>query len=141
MHTTTYVLLRPPFDDLSAAIDRLLEPHRVNEESHEPGWRYDYWTIGDGELADAETEAAIGLAEDDDHRGNVRFVARLEGKSTPGAIVTPDGAWHDLFDFGWKFRERETPAGKAAYEQWCAHAEKLLAAHRDCLAVEIDTHS
>lgn len=49
--------------------------------------------------------------------------------------------WHGLFDFGWKFRERYLPAGLEAYARWSAHAVAVLAAHEDCVAVEIDTHS
>ncbi len=141
MHTLTFVLLRPPFGDLSAAIDSLLAPHRMKDDEYDPARRWDYWTMGDNNIADAETETAIGLAEDDEYHGNVCFVSRLEGRRTPAAIVTPDGAWHDLFDFGWKFMERDTTQGQQAYDRWCAHAAALLAAHRDCLAVEIDTHS
>ena len=134
MHSVTFVLLRPPIGDLDAAIDALLRPHQ-------PSRRYDYWTIGDGNITDPETSAALGLTGDEEFGPNVCFVSRLGGRVTPGAIVTPDGAWHDLVDFGWKFRERDTPAGQEAYARWCAHAAEVLAAHEDCVAVEIDTHS
>jgi hypothetical protein len=134
MHTVTFVLLRPPLGDLSSTIDTLIEPHR-------PERRLDYWTLGDGNITDPETAAALGLTGDEEFGMNVCFVSRLGERRTPGAIVTPDGTWYDLFDFGWKFMQRDTPEGQEAYARWCAHAAEVLAAHQDCVAVEIDTHS
>ena len=141
MHSITFVLLRPPIVDIEETIDALLLPHRLDEQHYDRPWRYDYWTIGDGNITDAETAAAVDLAGDGDYGPNVCFVSRLGDRCTPGDIVTPDGVWHGLYDFGWKFLERETPAGEEAYARWCAHAAEVLAAHQDCVAVEIDTHS
>jgi hypothetical protein len=138
----TFVLLRPPIADLNrATIDALIQRYRLNEIDYDPSWRYDYWTVGDGNIADPETAAALGLTGDEDYGSNVCFVSRIGGRGTPGNIVTPDGRWHGLFDFGWKFRERDLPVGQEAYARWCAHAAEVLAAHQDCVAVEIDTHS
>lgn len=141
MHSVTLVLVRPPIADLHATIDALLRPHRLDEEHYDPAWRYDYWTLGDGNISDAETAAVMGLTGNEDYGTNVCFVSRIGDRCTPANIVTPDGVWHGLFDFGWKFRERDMPAGQDAYARWCAHAAAVLAAHQDCVAVEIDTHS
>ena len=141
MHSVTFVLLRPPIANLRATIDALLRPYRMNEEQYDPSWRYDYWTIGNGNIADAETAAAVGLTSDENYGPNVCFVSRISDRCTPANIVTPAGVWHGLFDFGWKFQERDLPAGQEAYARWCAHAAEVLAAHQDCVAVEIDTHS
>jgi len=142
MHSVTFVLLRPPIANLNrATIDAVIQRYRLNEMNYDPSWRYDYWTAGDGLIADAETAAAVGVAGDEDYAQNVCFVSRIGGRYTPFNIVTPDGTWHGLFDFGWKMMERETPAGQEAYERWSAHAAEVLAAYPDCIAVEIDTHS
>jgi len=123
-----------------AAATALLRPHRLNEEAYDPSWRTDYWTTGDGHIADPQTASELGI-DDADLAANVCFVPRIAGRCTPSAIVTPDGAWHDLFDFGWRVAAEETPANRAAWERWSAHAAELLAAHADCVAVELDTHS
>lgn len=141
MHSVTFVLLRPPIANLRDTIDALLQPHCLDEEHYDPSWRYDYWTIGDGNITDAETAAALGLTGDEAYGPNVCFVSRLGDRRTPASIVTTAGVWHDLSDFGWKFMERDLPAGREAYARWCAHAATVLAAHQDCVAVEIDTHS
>lgn len=141
MHSITFVLLRPPFDDVLAAATALLRQHVLNEEAYQPSWRLDYWTTGDGRIADPETAAALDLTGDEDLGRNVCFVARLDGRCTPSAIVTPDGRWHDLFDFGWRFSPVETPENRAAWEQWTARVAEILTANADCLAIELDTHS
>jgi len=141
MHSVTFVLLRPPIGDLEPTIDALVKPHQRDDVVFDAKKRWDYWTIGDGNITDPETSAALGLTADEDYGPNVCFVSRIGGRCTPASIVTPDGTWHDLFDFGWTFRERDTPAGRDAYARWCAHAAEVLAAHHDCVAVEIDTHS
>jgi hypothetical protein len=141
MHAITFVLLRPPIVDLRAAIDELLRPYRLNEDHYEVSWRYDYWTVGGGNITDAHTATAIGLTRDEDYGPNVCFVSRIGDRCIPVNIITPDGVWHGLADFGWKFRERDVPTGRAVYSRWCAHVAAVLAASHDCVAVEIDTHS
>jgi len=141
VHSVTLVLLRLPVDDLHAAATALLRPHRLNEDAPDASWHLDYWTTGGDNIADPETAAALGVADDEDLAPNVCFVSRLAGRVIPGALVTPDGAWHDLQDFGWRLAPVETPANKAAWERWAARVEELLAAHAGCVAVEFDTHS
>ncbi len=68
-------------------------------------------------------------------------MSRLNGRKIPGALITPDGAWYDLFDFGWRFSPEETPANRDAWERWSARVNELLAQNADCVAVQIDTHS
>jgi len=141
VHSITFVLLRPPIANIEETIDALLVPHRIDETHYDPSQRYDYWTTGHGHITDPETASAVGLAGDEDYGPNVCLVSRIGDRCTPADIITPDGVWHGLCDFGWKFLERDTLAGQQAYARWRAHAANVLAAHRDCVAVEIDTHS
>jgi hypothetical protein len=141
MHSITFVLLRQPIANVEETINAMLLPYRIDETQPDPSSRYDYWTIGDGNIADPEAAEAVGLAGDEEYGPNVCFVSRLGDRCMPADIITPDGVWHGLYDFGWKFRERETPAGLEAYARWCAHVAEVFAAHQDCVAVEIDTHS
>ena len=142
MHSMTYVLLRPPFGDVRAAAEALLRPHLVEDDdnNYNPKWHLDYWIHGDGDIKDAETAAALGLTDDDYLGENVCFVSRLGGRDLPTCIVTPDGQWHDWFDFGWKLRNPESENEKAL-ELWHARIAEIYAAHDDCLAVQYDTHS
>ena len=56
-------------------------------------------------------------------------------------MITPDGQWHDLFDFGWRLSKTETPQNRDAWERWVVHLRAVLAAHEHCVAVGFDTHS
>jgi hypothetical protein len=58
---------------------------------------------------------------------NICPVSDLPAGVDPGAIVTPDGSWHE-----WT---RETA------DTWDDTARELFARHRDCVAVAFDCHS
>ena len=138
MHTVTIVLLPPGVPDLWQAGADLLRPHR--DGGDRPS-RLDYWTVGGGAIADEASAAALGVDGDPDLARNVCLVARLRPDFVPGAMVTPDGGWHDLADLGWQFLPGESPANRAARDGWAGRVRQLLADHAACVAVEFDTHS
>ena len=141
MHSFTIVLLPPPFDDLRARANALLQRHRLDEDTYAPGWRTDYWTVGDETIRDEATERELGVTPDDSIHHNVCFVRNLAPGVGPSAVITPDGQWHDLFDFGWRFSPTETPQNRDAWERWLVHLRGVLDAHAHCVAIEFDTHS
>jgi hypothetical protein len=143
MHSVTIVLLPPPFENLEKRAVALFEPHRLDEQNYKPGWHLDYWTIGDGQqLRDEATERELGIAADDEVlHDNICFVRSFPGNVVASNVVTPDGTWHALTDFGWTWRGRETPEGRDAWERWVAHMRGLFDAHVHCVAIEFDTHS
>lgn len=138
MHTVTIVLLPPTAADLWQAGSDLLRPHR--DGGDRPS-RLDHWTVGGGAIADDTSAAALGVGVDPDLARNVCFVARLRPDFVPGAVVTPDGGWHDLADLGWRFLPGDNPANRAAWDGWVDRVRQLLVDHPSCVAVEFDTHS
>jgi hypothetical protein len=141
MHTLTVVLLPRETPNLWQAGSDLLKLHRVDWDDVDRPSRLDYWTVGGESIADEESAAALGVASDSDLARNVCIVSRLRPDFVPGAVVTPDGRWHDLADHGWRFIDGDTPANRAAEVGWSAQARELFAAHASCVAVEFDTHS
>ena len=142
MHSSTIVLLPPGTTGLWEAGVERLKPHRLDEDGP-PGqvWHLDYWTVGDERLDDAETAAALGVADDSDLAKNVSIASRLPPDFRCAAVVTPDGVWHDLFDRGRTFPGRDTPECLEASDRWDAEVRDLLAAYPDHIVVEFDTHS
>lgn len=141
MHTLTIVLLPAGAGDLWRASSELLERHRLDWDDVGRPSRLDYWTVGGGALADEITAVELGVVDNPDLARNVCFVSRLRVDFVPGAVVTPDGRWHDLADHGWRLRDGDSRANRAAQARWAAHVRELLAAHAGCVAVEFDTHS
>lgn len=139
MHSTTLVLLEPPFEDLLARANALLRLHRLDEQNYKPGWRTDYWTTGEGSIRSEETLRTIAI-DDEDLAGNVCFVRLLPPNAPIACIVTPDGAWHDCSDFGWRLRNNDA-VNDEALKQWGAHVRGLCATWAHCVAIEFDTHS
>jgi hypothetical protein len=58
----------------------------------------------------------------------------------PGAVVTPDGKWHDLADFGWRLISSDSKSNIDAEMRWANEVKKIFAEHKECIAVEFDTH-
>lgn len=141
MHVRTFVLVPPDTPDLRSASAALLRPHRLDEDAPERPWRLDYWTVGDGEIGDAETAAALGIAADPDLAANVCRVSRLPPDVVPGAVVTPDGVWHDLADHGHRPFDGASRANRRAMDAWRVAVQALLAAHPDHLVLAVDTHA
>jgi hypothetical protein len=136
MHSATLVLLPRDTRDLWDAGANLLRPHRGEGRP----FRLDYFTVGDGHIADSDSATAFGVADDVDLARNVCLVSRLRSDFLPGALVTPDGRWYEPEDHGWGFIDGDTPANRAAEATWVQQVRQLLATHADCVAVEFDTH-
>jgi hypothetical protein len=65
-------------------------------------------------------------------QGDVRPVPHIRRDRAPAAIITPDGAWHDL--------NEDLPAtGDPQVMRW-KHAEPLLARYLDYVAVTVQCH-
>ncbi|MBA4019442.1 MAG: hypothetical protein C0483_19935 [Pirellula sp.] len=141
MHTLTVVLVLPDTANLWETCRDLVRPHQIVWDDLDRPSRLDYWTVGRESIADAESAALLGVADDEDLARNVCFVSRLPPDFVPGAVVTPDGRWYDLQDHGWRFIARDEPDSLAAETRWLAQVRELFAAHRSCVAIEIDTHS
>ena len=137
MHTATLVLLPRGIRDLWESGAELLRAHRGEGRP----FRLNYFAPGDGHIADAESAAALGVANDEELAQNVCLVSRLRPDFLPGALVTPDGQWYEPEDHGWGFIDGDTPANRAAEAAWWQQVRQLLATHADCVAVEFDTHS
>jgi hypothetical protein len=140
MHSTTFVLLEPPFENLLERAEALLEPHRLDEDNYREGWKTDYWSLGDESIRDDDTARAIGIVDDEDLEKNVCFVHKLARDVRVACIVTPDGTWHDVADHGWRGYEVNA-ANLAALENWRAEFRALFEKWAHCVAVEFDTHS
>jgi hypothetical protein len=140
MHTVTLVLLPRGTQNLWNAGADLLGPYRMIDDELKPDTKLDYWCVGGGNIKDDLSATQLNVATNPDLASNVCLVSRLPVDFIPGAVVTPDGKWHDLCDFGWRLMRGDSPENRAALELWDEEARKLFAVHEDCIAVEFDTH-
>ena len=140
MHTLTLVLLPPDTLDLWKAGEDLLLPYRMIDDERTSATHLDYWCVGGGNIHDEPTAAKLGVTADPDLSSNVCFVSRLRWDFIPGAIVTPDGKWHDLSDYDWKLLKKDSQDNRDAEIFWANEVGKIFSAHKECIAVEFDTH-
>lgn len=122
---------------------RILEAHRQteNEETFRRG-RFDY-VVGAfaKSLNDPSAEERLPLEERKAWSGNVCDKLRVPPELVPGALVTLDGKWHDLADFGWRMTGEMSRANQDSFTRWTAHYRDMLAAAPDCWVVEVWAHS
>ncbi len=163
MHSLVIVLLPPDTPDVRKAVSVLISPYRIDDENLDPmllrcqskaeldvviardrkRYKWDYWTIGPGWKeqygVDVSVPPAIAGTLDEDLAMNVCPAGQLPAEIDCGAIVEPDGAWHEPEDFGWKMLN--SPEKNAEpLRRWKRRSTDLLSAHRDCIAVLIDCH-
>jgi hypothetical protein len=107
------------------------------KRTEEPGsGRWDYYTLGgnwDGEIRPADQNPRKPLSWEN----NSCPVAELKGVG--GAIVTPDGEWHDSGDCGFRMTDRPDQRSQAL-ERWEQHASNLLS-EQVGIVVALDAHS
>lgn len=144
------VLIDSSATSLIESLKLALEPHRLNEDdldNPESIRAWDYWFFADDWFAELALKGLAGeltqrYPEDSEELlNNSAFVRNLpEGYSTSG-IITPDGKWHDLQDFGWGLIKDPCPENDRAEEAWAAKTKELFAAHQDhiCIAVVLHT--
>jgi hypothetical protein len=144
---TTQVFVLVPYDvapaDVLAFVDLALEPHRSDPDA--PGRvhrRFDHLSGGSRRsFADPVAEGRLPSKMRGTLAGHICELAHLPPCVVPGALVTPDGAWHDLADFGWVMVPDDSiiaaVANRAAWDRWANRYRELLATNADCWVVEV----
>lgn len=124
------------------AVDDLLERHRLKHDDVEryPHWRFDYLCRFEATLNCCETNAELPREMYTDYAGYVSRADRLRPDVSAGAVVTPDGEWHDSFDFGFRMKNDDA-TNAAALEAWNKHYWQLMRDHADCWVMETWVHS
>ena len=143
MKTPLHILLpaSTTLHGLQDAMNALLEPHRLkHDDTIQPNWKFDYLCLFDATLNCSETDAELPPELHSDFAGYISKVARLRSDVLAGAVLTPDGRWHDEFDFGTSFRN-DAATNAVAMEKWTQHYWQLMRDHSDCWVIETWAHS
>lgn len=141
MKTQVFVLV--PYDvppgEISAYVERVLEPHRFDPDAARGGGHFDY-LIGALEKSfnDPAAERRLPPRIRRAFAGNICDRANLPEDLIPAALVAMDGAWHD---FGWRMIDEPSEANTAALARWSAHYRALMGACTHGWVVEVWAHS
>jgi hypothetical protein len=144
----TLVFVIVPYDLLPRDIESLelllLEKHRFDpDEPHERGSRrYDY-LVGTLRscLRDSVAHRRLPPNVLSSYCGEICDIANVPSYLVPGALVTPDGEWYDMSDFGWRMLKEPSDENRAALARWTERYQGLISAHRDCWVVATWVHS
>jgi hypothetical protein len=145
MKTMVYVIVPPEVasDEISKWVDKTLSPHKVTTNGIMLKGRYDY-LVGTSSEVPLDDPITLGRLPNREKRalaGQICAIARLPSERIPGALITPDGIWHDQRDFGWRFVDEGTPAFQHVVANWTARYRELIEQHPFCLVVEVWAHS
>jgi hypothetical protein len=142
----TQVFLLVPYDvppdDIGDYERLLLERHRITPDDLSTRGRFDY-LVGalQKSLNDPLAESRLPQTVCRAYSGNICERANLPADVVPRALVTPDGVWNDLSDFGWRMAVEPNEENCTALALWTARYRELIAAHENCWVVEVWAHS
>jgi hypothetical protein len=123
------------------AADQFIERHRFVEGAPSGAGRFDYLAGAAGCFDDPVVEGRLPAAAKRALRRCVSEVERLPAGLVPGALVTPDGRWHDMADDGWRLLNEPDASNEQALARWRVRYGTLLAENPFCWVVEFSAHS
>jgi hypothetical protein len=131
-----------PPANLSEAVEDRLNQHRFEMDDPRRAGRFDRLVGAIAKsLNDPIAEGRLPKNVRRAWSGNICDKARVPPDLVPGALVTIDGAWHDLSDFGWRMVDEPSAVNDEALARWGACYRQLLAAAPDCWVLEVWAHS
>jgi hypothetical protein len=138
MHFDLLVVLNEPVHDLRATIRVMMLPFHIENDAAIRR-RWDWFTIGDGPFTDATTSRQFGDI-DEPVKSCIARMDRLPAGYSAAALLTPDGVWHDIEDFGWRLLDEDSPSNQQAAARWRTRFAELVARHRHALGVAVHCH-
>ena len=126
---------------LPNAADRLIERRRMGVSADLGESRFNYLVGARGCFDDPVAEGRLPWPAKRALHRRVSEVERLPAGLVPGAVVTPEGHWHDLAEEGWRMLDEPSAANGEALARWQARYRKSLAENPNCWVVEFKSHS
>ncbi len=142
LNTQVFVLVPysvGPTEILSYA-DELLERHRKHQDKPRHS-RWDYLCGAAGCFKDSVAKGRLPAKVRRTLHHRVCEAERLPTEFVPRALVTPDGTWHDLGDYGFAPVDGDSPSNREARSRWAARYVELIRDHPHCWVLEYDAHS
>jgi len=147
MKTPLLIILNDPQKPLTTEIEKVLEPFKLKEEeSVFPKYYWDYWEFGDWGIEDKEAISKFKLIIDSEEiQSNICLVSNIKDYTFPAAVITPEGVWNDITDFGYKLvndqEGRDQTENNVARKKWQERIQEIFIKNQDCVAIAIKTHS
>src|SRR5262249_54248158 len=136
----THVFVLVPYAVGPSAIlefaEGLLARHRMDGDDRSRGGRFDYLVGFDGYFSDTVAEGRLPAKVLRVLHRHICEMQHLPDDLVPGALVTPDGIWHDLEDHGWRMVDQGKTSNLEAQARWSGRYRELIAEHPHCWVVE-----
>ncbi|MBC8163614.1 MAG: hypothetical protein H7Z42_20600 [Roseiflexaceae bacterium] len=119
--------------------DALIMRHQMLDEDRSVG-RFDYLVGSSGCFDDPIAEGRLPARVRRSLHHRVCEMERLPIEFVPGALITPDGLWHDLDNDG-RLVNGDGQANPNALTRWEARYRELITQHPYCWVLEYRAHS
>lgn len=136
------VLIDPSTRDIDARLQKVLEPHRLDEDSsrsiHAHHW--DYWYFPSEATFDDQELKRNYPAASGEVLNHACYVRNLPENYTTSGVICLDGSWIDLQDFGWRMADEPSAANRKAMEKWMVKWHRIRFENNDQICVQVITH-
>ncbi len=136
------VLIDSSVENIAKQLKKVLEPHRLDEDNLDSikAHHFDYYCLyNEDDIKDTEISAKYA-SESQEILYNSRYVRNLPENYTTSGVISTDGKWTDLRDFGWSMINEPSPANEKALVKWKKKLQDILAKNMDKIIVEILIH-
>jgi hypothetical protein len=137
------VILDSDVQSIEAKLIAELEKYRLHEDQEESvqSHHWDYWLyFYDEDKGDKELKA-LYASEPDVVLWNACYVRNLPGNFETSGVISPEGKWWDMQDFGWRMHDEPSSANDKAYWKWTMALKGLLNQYENHISVQIVVHS
>lgn len=85
------------------------------------------------------------IIDSEEIKGNICLVSNIKEFSFPAAIITPEGTWNDISDYGYRLvndqEGKDQTENDNAKDKWQLKIKEIFNENKDCVAIAIMTHS
>jgi hypothetical protein len=93
-----------------------------------------------GDLGSASRRIPEGVGGSNEVLAGASLLRHLPPDHEASAVITPDGVWHDLEDFGWRMMREPSPGNASALAKWRLRYQTILTEFADMVGVEVVYH-
>ena len=136
------VVIDNSVENIEKQLRIVLEPHRLDEDNPESikAYHFDYWHLYHSTAIKDEELAADYPAESIDILYNSRYIRNLPKNYTTSGVISADGSWADIRDFGWSMINEPSTSNEKAMAKWKVKLQDILAKNINKILVEVLIH-
>ncbi len=142
MKSPIAVLLESTCVDIEDSLENVLERHRLDEDDDRSifNHHWDYWLFSEADQFDDPEIKVRYPGISGEFLKNASYVKNLPLNYSTTGVVTYDGIWIDLQDFGWRMMSEPSSKNGRAKRLWGAALRGILEEYNNDICVNVVVH-